>query len=195
MNKLNKKLSKKVNIAVALMLFFAMGAFVTVNYALASNTATQSGSTGSAATISVVGKVADTGVTTITFPEGAPGATISVPYNNVDTDTDPQVLHASTSEPVVRLKNTAGVTYLVTLAITNWTNGVAASEDYELVATGTINIEAVAQVLSSDGNANSVATSVSMATGTYQALYLELALSAVVGKTGTSTLTILGESA
>jgi hypothetical protein len=52
----------------------------------------------------------------------------------------------------------------------------------------------VNDVLSADGNAASVATGASMTTGTYKALYLDLVLSAVAGKTGTSTLTILGET-
>ena len=163
-------------------------------YVLATNVATQSATSAAATTITVVGKVADTAITTITFPEGAPSATISVPYNDVDTSSDPQVLHASTSEPVVRLKNTSGVTYNVTLEITTWANSIAASEDFELVATGTTTTTVVDDVLSADGNAASVAIGVSMTTGTYKALYLELVLSASAGATGTSTLTILGET-
>ena len=143
--------------------------------------------------INIVGKSADTAITTIIFPQGAPGATVSAPYNDVDTSSDPQVLSATVSEPVVRLKNTAGVTYNVTLEITTWTNGIAASEDYELVATTTTNIEAVAKALSANGDAASVDTAVSMAAGTYKALYLEMILSGVANKTGNSTLTILGE--
>ncbi len=195
MHKLTKKLLARLNIAFVLVLTVLMtGGLGTANYVLAANTATQQGSTAAASTISVVGKVADTAITTITFPEGAPSATISVPYNDVDTSGDPQVLSATVSEPVVRLKNTAGVTYNVTLEITTWSNGVAASEDYELKATTDTTIAAVASALSADGNAASVATGVSMDTGTYKALYLELVLSAVAGKTGNSTLTVLGET-
>jgi len=144
--------------------------------------------------ISIVGKVGDTAITTITFPEGAPDATVSDPYNNVDTEADPQVLHASASDPVVRLKNTSGGTLTVWLEITTWANGVAASEDYELVDT-TTTVAAVDDVLSADGGAASVDTAVSMATGTYKALYLELVLSSLAGKSGSSTITILGEAA
>ena len=143
--------------------------------------------------ISIVGKVADTAVGTITFPEGAPDATVSDPYNDVDGDTDKQVLHASTSEPVVRLKNTSAGTLTVWLEITTWGNGVAVSEDYELV--DTTDVETVTGVLSADGNAAIVNTTVTMATTTYKALYLELVLSSLAGKSGSSTLTILGESA
>lgn len=194
MHKLTRKMLGKLNIAFVLVLtvFMAGGG---ATYVLAANTATQQASSAKATTISVVGKLADTDITTITFPEGAPNATVAVPYNDVDTVSDAQVLSGTVSEPVVRLKNTAGLTYNVTLEITTWSNGVAASEDYELVATTLTNIATVASVLSSNGNANSVATGASMGTGTYKALYLELVLSAIANKTGNSTLTVLGESA
>ena len=161
---------------------------------LASNEATQSASSAKATTVTVVGKVADTAIATITFPEGAPSAIISVPYNDVDTVTDAQVLHATTSEPVVRLKNTSAGTLKVWLEITTWANGVAASEDYELVVTTDTTVAVVDNVLSSNGNAASVDTTVQIPTTEYRALYLELVLSSLAGKTGTSTLTVLGET-
>lgn len=166
-----------------------------VKFVFASNSSTQEASTSQATTIEVVGKSSDTAVTTITFPEGAPSATVSAPYNDVDTDSDPQFLDASSSEPVVRLKNTSGGALDVTLEITSWTNGVAASEDYELVDTTSTNITSVSSVLSSDGNSNTVSTGESVASSGYKALYLELNLSGVANKTGTSTLTVLGETA
>lgn len=196
MYKLIIKLFGKLNIAIVLVLvLLAVGGLGGATYVLAANTATQQASSAKATTISVVGKIADTAVATITFPEGAPDSTVSVPYNDVDTGSDPQVLSATVSEPVVRLKNTAGLTYNVTLEITTWSNGIVASEDYELVATSATNVDVVNDVLSSNGNANSVATGASMGTGTYKALYLELVLSSVASKTGNSTLTILGETA
>jgi len=196
MYKIIRKLLGKLNIVLALTLVVVMaGGLGGATYVLAANTATQQASSGSATTISVVGKVADTAVTTITFPEGAPSATVSAPYNDVDTVSDAQVLGAADSEPVVRLKNGSGVDYLVTLEITTWTNGIAASEDYELVVTTDTTIEAVASVLSVDGNAAGVPTSISIPSTEYKALYLELVLSAVAGKTGNSTLTVLGETA
>lgn len=189
------KLIGKVNIILALSLaVIMMGGWGGITYVLAANTATQQASTASATTISVVGKEADTAITTITFPEGAPSATISAPYNDVDTSSDPQVLHATTSEPVVKLKNTSGGALNVTLEITTWTNGIAASEDYELVVTTDTTIAAVTSVLSADGNAASVPTGISIASADYKALYLELVLSGLAGKTGTSTLTVLGET-
>jgi len=205
MHKSIRKLLGKLNIASPITLFFvAIALFLAVllvgglggtkTYVLAANTATQVASTTQATTISVVGKVADTAITTITFPEGAPSATVSAPYNDIDTVSDSQVLSATVSEPVVRLKNTSGGTYNVTLEITTWSNGIAASEDYELVVTTNTTIAAVASALSADGNAASVDTGISIPTNEYKALYLELVLSSVAGKTGNSTLTILGET-
>lgn len=189
------KIISKLNVFIVLIIVFSLViGFSSLNYVMADNQATQVASTSQATTITVVGKVADTAVTNITFPQGSPGATISNPYNNVDTISDPQVVAASDSEPVVRLKNTAGATYLVTLEITDWSNGIAASEYYELVDTTTTDVSDVNDVLSSDGNANSVATGISMATDTYKALYLELVLSSLASVTGNSTLTVLGES-
>ena len=178
-------------LAGALVLAATLIVSVTV---LASNEATQSASSAKATTITVVGKAADAAVTTITFPEGAPSATVSAPYNDVDTSSGPQVLHATTSEPVVRLKNTSGGTLKVWLEITTWTNSIAASEDYELVVTANTTVAVVDDVLSATGNAASVDTTIQIPAAEYRALYLELNLSSVAGKTGTSTLSVLGES-
>lgn len=185
----------KLNIAITLFLAVLMaGGPGGATYVMASNVSTQSASTASATTISVVGKVADTAVSTITFPQGAPSATISVPYNDIDTVSDAQVLSGTVSEPVARLKNTSGGTLNVTLEITTWANGVAASEDYELVVTTDTTVAVVDNVLSANGNAASVATAIGITTGAYKALYLELVLSSLAGKSGTSTLTVLGET-
>ena len=188
-----EKKEKKILI-LAGVLALAVTLVVSVAVLAADNDASQEASTGKASTLYIVGKVADTAITTITFPEGAPSASISVPYNNVDGSGDPQVLHASTSEPVVRLKNTSAGTLQVWLEITTWSDGVAASEDYELVVTSDTTVEVVDNVLSADGNAASVDTSITIPTIDYKALYLELVLSALAGKSGTSTLTILGET-
>ena len=198
MNKSIKKMLGKLNIAIALTLVVVMaGGLGVTTYVLAANTATQQASSATATTISVVGKAADTAITTITFPQGAPSATVSNPYNDVDTSSDPQVLSGTVSEPVVRLKNTSGGTLNVTLEITTWNGtyaGFVASEDYELVVTTDTTIAAVASVLSSNGGANSVATAIGITTGAYKALYLELVLGSLAGKTGNSTLTVLGET-
>ncbi|HCM45584.1 MAG TPA: hypothetical protein DIS54_02025 [Candidatus Veblenbacteria bacterium] len=197
MHKFNRKLLGKLNIATALFLAVLMtGGLLGANYVLAANTATQQASTAAATTISVVRKAVDAAIATIYFPEGSPGATVSAPYNDVDTSSDPQVLSATVSEPVVRLKNGSGGTLNVTLQITTWnaTDALVASEDYELETTGTATINVVNDVLSADGGAASVDTTTTIAAGVFADLYLELVLGAAAGKTGNSTLTVLGES-
>ncbi len=144
--------------------------------------------------IYIVGKTDDDAVSKITFPVAAPGATVNNPYNDVDKDTDPQVLGDPDSSPVVRLKNTSeGGTLKVWLEITDWTNGVVASQRYELVEIAITNIEAVTKTLSADGSADIVDTEVTIASDAHKALYLEVTLGDAAGKTGTSMLTILGE--
>lgn len=198
MQKFVRKMLEKLNVTFVIMLMMVMiGGLVGATYVLAANTSTQTASTASATTITVVGKVADTAITTITFPEGAPGATISAPYNDVDTVSTPQVLSGTVSEPVVRLKNTSGGTLNVTLEITTWNGtyaGFVASEDYELVVTTDTTIAAVDSVLSADGAAASVATAIGITAGAYKALYLELVMGSLASKTDTSTLTVLGET-
>ena len=137
----------------------------------------------------------DTNLTTITFPEGTTETTISAPYNNLDGSGDPQVLSATVSEPVAKIKNTGSVIYNITLEITTWTNSVANMEYYNLATDGATNINTVTSELSdANGTARSVSTGVSISAGTYKDLYLKLVLSSSAGKTGASTLTILGET-
>jgi len=197
MHKLIRKLLGKLNIVLALTLIMVIVGGLNATYVLATNEATQSASSAAATTITVVGKVADTAITTITFPEGAPSATISTPYNDVDTVSDAQVLHATTSEPVVRLKNTSAGALNISLSISSWTGSIAASEGYALSDPATTTTSAVTDNnLSTDGTngLSPVATGVSVSAAAYKALYLELILSSSAGATGTSTLTILGES-
>ncbi len=171
--------------------------------ALASNVGDQEASTASAETILIVSKAGTANVTvsTITFPEGLPGATISNPSNNQDgtaagdINTGPQVLSGTVSEPVVQLYNGSAGTLTVTLEITTWTNSVVVAEYYELVATDNLTVNAVDDVLSSNGAANSADTGITIDTLTYKALYLEVDLSSIVAnQAGESTLSILGQS-
>ncbi len=138
----------------------------------------------------------NTSVATITFPQGAPGATISAPYNNVDGSGEPQVLSATVSEPVVKIKNTHGSqSYNIVLEITTWTNNIVNMEYYNLATDGATNIQVVTDELSNaNGATRTVSTGVSITAGAYKDLYLKLVLSDVAGKTGTSTLAVLGET-
>ena len=55
-------------------------------------------------------------------------------------------------------------------------------------------VAVVDNVLSANGNAASVPTTIGITTGAYKALYLELVLGSLAGKTDSSTLTVLGET-
>ena len=182
------------------VLVLAMTLIMSTAVLAADNEATQSASTSEATTFLVGGTEAgtkDTAISTITFPEGSPGGTVSVPYNNVDTSGDPQVLSATVSEPVVKISNTHGsASYDVVLEITTWTNSGVDMEYYNLAADGANNIETVtAELSNANGVARIVSTSVSIASGAYKDLYLKLTLGSVAGKSSTSTLTVLGETA
>ena len=164
---------------------------------LAAHQATQEASTAKATTFLIGGTettTKDTAVSTITFPEAAPGTTVDTPFNDIDGSGDPQVLSSTASEPAVKIKNThASASYNVVLEITTWTNSLVDMEYYNLAADGATNIDAVTTALSAaNGGANTVSTGVSINAGAYKDLYLKLTLSSVAGKTGTSTLTILG---
>ena len=185
---------KKRILALGIVLALVTALAVPMAVSAADNDASQSASTAQSTSINIVSKVADTAVTTITFPAGTPSATVSDPYNNVDDTGDPQVLHASTSEPVVRLKNTSGGTLTVWLSITTWQNGVVTAEDFELVPVATTTVAVVDNVLSADGTAATVTTGTTIAASAYGALYLEVTLGDVGAVSGSSTLTILGES-
>jgi hypothetical protein len=166
--------------------------------ALAGNQSGQQAATFST-TIEIVGKVDNTAVSQILFPPAAPGATVSNPWNDADDSNSPpdppthtQLLSASASEPVVRLYNNTGGDLVVWLVITDWTSDVVVSEDYELVDTTTTTVDVVNDVLSSDGNAATIPTGITINDGTYKALYLEVVLSGTGGLYGTSMLSILG---
>ena len=161
---------------------------------LADNTSNQSASTAKATTITVVDKTGDVAITTITFPEAAVSATVTVPYNNENGDGDPQVVAGSNSEPVVRLKNTSGGALDAWLSIGSWTESAVIAEDYELVSAATTDVATVDDVLSADGATATVDTNTEVAAGGYMCLYLGIDLGSLAGKTGTSTLTILGET-
>lgn len=185
-------------LALASVLALAATLFISAAVLAADNDTGQSASTAKTTTFLVGGSEAgtkDTNLTTITFPEGAPAATISNPSNNLDA-ADPQVLSATVSEPVAHIKNTHGsASYSVVLEITTWTNSLIDMEYYNLAADDAVNIEAVTSELSNaSGASRTVSTGVSIAAGTYKDLYLKLVYGSVSGKSSTSTLTILGET-
>ncbi len=182
----------KKKILVLSMVLALVAALVVPMAALADNEGTQNASTTALAStsITVVSKVGTDVVASITFPEGAGGATISDPWNDHDTSALPQVLHASTSEPVVRLLNGSGGDLIVWLGMSTWTNSVVASEYYNLATSGAVNILTVTTALTT----TSTTTGTTLANGVYGDLYLKVILAATTGISGTSTLTVLGET-
>jgi hypothetical protein len=181
---------KRLIITLAIIMAL-VGVIVAPMAVMASNSGTQNASTAQASTIVIVAKTADTDVTSITFPTGAPSAVVSNPYNNVDT-ADPQFLDGTASEPVVRLKNNSAASLTIWLGRTDWTNSAVASERYKLVDPAVVNVSSLtAETALTNTSTNTGAT---VAAGAYKALYLEVTLGGVSGKAGTSTITVLGES-
>jgi len=161
---------------------------------LAGNEATQSASTNKAITISIRNVADSADVATITFPAGAPEAVISNPTGNVDV----QVLTATASEaaPVAILKSAAAYTlwYNVT-SITTWGDAVASEKLYTIAIDGDLDLTTFGT------NAYNMAvwgtdqeTTQTLAADVDKELYLQVTLTALVGKTGTSTLSVLGET-
>ncbi len=164
---------------------------------MADNTGLQDASTTQAATITIVGKTATSTavVSTITFPTGAPSAVIGNPSSDASggSEATPQLLDGSVSEPVVQLYNGSAGTLTIWLGITAWTNGAVASERYVLSDPGTTTTDQTAMTAGTALGA-SATTSTPIAASAWQALYLEVTLGALSGVSGTSTLTVLGES-
>ncbi len=162
---------------------------------LAGNVATQSASTSSAATIEIRAQNYTAAVATITFPEGVPGATVSTPYNDVDGSGSPQAFGGGSSTPVVTLYNGGSITYTIWYNITTFTNDVVSSEHYLINTKGgdCANADAINQSVAFDAD-TTTGTTIAAGGGNEKDLYLKIVLNAEAGKTGTSTLTILGES-
>jgi hypothetical protein len=187
-----EKGEKKILI-LASVLVLALTLVVSVTV-LATHQATQSATTNKATTISIRNVADSADVTTITFPAGNPEAVISNPTGNVNV----QVLTATASEaaPVAILKSAAAYTlwYNVT-SISTWGDAVASEKLY------TIAIAAELDLTTFGTNAYNMTawgtdqtTTQALAAGVNKELYLQVTLTALGGKTGTSTLTILGET-
>ncbi len=194
---------KKRILVLATVLALVAAMIVPMAAIAGDNDATQSASTSKATTISVCAQDYSTVAGTITFPEGAPGAVVSTPYNNSDGTGSPQTLAAAADgKPVVTLVNTSAVAFKIWYNITAWTPAdVVASESYVIVAkaAGCALATAIDNAVTFDtdtidGDATTIA-----ATGGDTAkkdLYLKISLTAdEYGKSATSTLSILGETA
>ncbi len=134
-----------------------------------------------------------TAVATITFPTGAPTTTVSNPSN--DQSQTQTFGGAGTAKPVVTLVNTAGLQYIIWYNITTFTNGVVSNEYYLINTNGAacVNADAINNAVTFHAS-NMYSTGVTIASSGQMDLYLKVILSAVSGKSGNSTITILGEA-
>ena len=135
-----------------------------------------------------------TAVSAITFPEGAPGATVSTPYNDADGSGSPQAF-GTPGTPVVTLFNGGSATYTIWYNITTFTNGIVSSENYLINDNGAActSADSITNAVTFDADTNT-GTTIAAGAGNEKDLYLKIILSDVAGKTGISTLTILGEA-
>jgi len=183
-------------LAGALVLAATLIGSVTV---LATNVATQDATTNKATTIEVRSQDYTTTVSTITFPAGNPGAVISLPTNGVGAEV--QTFGAATvAKPVVTLYNGASVTYNIWYQITAFSPNVVASENYVVIAKAgaCADAAAITETATLDGASHittGTVTTIVAGAGNERDLYLKVTLSDIAGQTGTSDLTILGESA
>lgn len=136
-----------------------------------------------------------TSVSSITFPVGASGATVSAPYNNIDTVTAPQVFGgAGTAKPVVTLYNGGASTLTIWYNITTFTNSVVSSENYLVNAKGAACADASCITSAvTFGADTTTGTTIAVGAGNEKDFYLKITLGSPAAKTGNSTLTILGE--
>ena len=179
-------------LAGALALAVILVAQMTV---FASNVADQEASSSKATSITIVGKTAtsEAVVGTITFPAGEPSAVVSTPSSDAtgENEATVQVLDGASSEPVAQLLNGSAGTLKVWIGRGAWTTAVT-SERYKLSDPAVTTVSSLtAETELTEASADSGST---IAASAYLALYLEVTLSAEAGKSGTSSITILGET-
>jgi hypothetical protein len=138
-----------------------------------------------------------TSVLNITFPAGDPSTVVSLPTNGVGVEVQTFSATPGDAKPVITLVNTVATAYNIWYNITAFSNSVVSSENYVIIAKGgaCANADAINQSATLDGS-NYVTTgtvTAIAATGELD-LYLKVTLGTLWGKTGDSTLTILGET-
>jgi hypothetical protein len=148
-------------------------------------------------TISIKAQDYATDVAVITFPTGASGATVSTPYNNANGSGSAQAF-GDPGRPVVTLVNTAAISYTIYCNISTFENGVVSNEYYLINDKGAAcaNADAISYGVTFD-TTKTTGTTIGASSGGDVAkkdLYLRVVLSALAAKSGTSTITILGEA-
>ena len=137
-----------------------------------------------------------TSVSNIIFPKGEPGTTVLHPYNNIDGAVSPQVFGgAGTAKPAVTLYNGGGTTLMIWYNITTFNNGVVSNEYYltNAKAGSCLDASYITNAVTFDED-TSTGTTITPGVGNEKDFYLKTTLSSLFGKSGTSTLTILGEA-
>jgi hypothetical protein len=128
----------------------------------------------------------------ITFPSAEPGSVVANPTNN---QSETQAFGGvGEARPVATLVNYGSAPYIMYFAISAFENGVVASEYYLINDKGAecADADAVSTAVEFD---SLMATDLTMQPGEDDArdLYLKIQLSDQAGKTGISSITILGE--
>ncbi|AKG53245.1 hypothetical protein DGWBC_0566 [Dehalogenimonas sp. WBC-2] len=135
-------------------------------------------------------------VADITFPAASPGTAVTNPAN--DHSQTQLFGDAGTAKPVVTLVNTADIAYIVWYNITEFSNGIVTAEYFLVNDQGAACADAAAVTGSvTFGSNQSTGVTIGKATDGAAAqkdLYLTITLSSVALKSGTSTITILGET-
>ena len=192
-SKINKVENKSLILVSVLALVITLAAQTTI--VDATHQANQAASTSNSTSLTIVGKTATSTavVGNITFPAGQPSAVISNPSSDAtgDNEATAQFLDGSASEPVAQLSNTTAGNLKVWVERGAWTDAVT-SQRYQLVAPATTTISDLSgQSALTDTSADSGST---INASAWLAFYLEVTLSADAGKSGTSSITILGET-
>ncbi len=186
---------KKGILALAMVLAL-VGVLVMPMAALADNGADQSASTDLATTILIRNIGDNTTVASITFPSATGGSVVSNPSCDYP---ETQVLTATESEatPVAILTSTTAYNalwYNVT-SVSAWGDVVASEKLYTIAIDGNFSLTTFGTnaynmtVWGTDQE-----TTQSLVANVDKELYLQVTLKSVAGLTGTSTLTVLGES-
>lgn len=148
---------------------------------------------GFSSTIEIRAQNYTTSVSTVTFPQGAPSATISAPTNNIgNTQT---FGGAGTAKPVITLYNGSASTMKIWYNISTFTNDIVIGENYLVNSKGGACADAscIANSVIFDANTDT-GTTIATGAGNEKDFYLKAVLSSIANKSGNSTLTILGEA-
>jgi hypothetical protein len=136
-----------------------------------------------------------TAIVTVTFPEASPGSSVFAPINSQgQTQT---FGGAGSAKPVVTLVNTADISYIIWYNISAFSNNVVSDEYYLINSNGAACTGAGAigsgVVFGSNQSTGITIGKTTDGAAAQKDLYLKVTLGNVALKSGTSTLTILGE--